>query len=203
MDKEAKETVEQTPAIKKSSGLGEYKWWVIGGGIGLGLFCCITIVIIVAVIAFGGGTSSKQTYGPLDPNAEPNYGSVRLDTGFPNDPYRVEMTSGGSIDVDDLNIGSGCYGYAAASPDFSLTWRGSTQNLRFFFSATMGGDTTLLINTPDDRWLCNDDAPYGSLDPLIDISNPANGRYDIWVGSYSYGDFVAGFLTITESDLRP
>jgi serine protease Do len=138
--------------------------------------------------------------GQLDFTQDPTFGLEALSAGFSPDPYRLEMVSGGEVAVEYL--GAGCAGFAAVSPDFRLNWTGRSAQLRFFFSTSGGGDTTLLVNQPDGSWLCNDDSE-GSLDPMIALSDPAEGQYDIWVGSYEAGAFVAGELFVTELDLAP
>ncbi|MGD1996701.1 MAG: hypothetical protein PVH62_08005, partial [Anaerolineae bacterium] len=69
------------------------------------------------------------------------------------------------------------------------------------FVADGGEDTTLVINDPNGSWRCNDD--YSGLDPMVEFPNPFTGQYDIWVGSYSSGDYVNGTLYITELDYHP
>jgi hypothetical protein len=49
--------------------------------------------------------------------------------------------------------------------------------------------------------MCNDD--YGGLNPMVEINNPQPGQYDIWVGSYTSGQYVGGTLKITELSLTP
>jgi hypothetical protein len=147
-----------------------------------------------------GTTAPVVRDGRLDYNQSPYFGSGSLAAGFTSDPYTVEMTSGGEVDVRYL--GSGCTGYAAIAPDFRLNWSGRSSELRIFFAGDDGGDTALLINRPDGSWICNDD--WGdSLDPLIVLDSPAAGQYDIWVASYSAGAFVPGTLYVTERDLEP
>jgi len=138
--------------------------------------------------------------GRLDFNQDPTFETAALGALFSPDPYRVEMVSGGEVAVDYL--GGGCTGFAAVAPDFRLNWTGQSEELRFLFSASNGGDTTLLINRPDGSWVCNDDSD-GSLDPMVVLANPGEGQYDIWVGSYEAGAYVAGELYVTERDLQP
>jgi serine protease Do len=110
------------------------------------------------------------------------------------------MTSGGSIDAEYL--GGGCVGFAAAEPDFRLFWSGSSDELRIFFEADDDGDATMLVNLPNGDWTCNDDAD-GTLNPMVTVEDPSEGQFDIWVGSYSRGEFISGTLSITERDLGP
>jgi serine protease Do len=147
-----------------------------------------------------GTTSPVLADGELDVSENPTFGTVSLAAGFTPDPHTLEMPSGGEVDVSYL--GGECTGYAAIAPDYRLNWTGDSDELRIFFAAEDGSDTTLLINQADGTWLCNDDWDSG-LDPLIEIDDPAPGQYDIWVGSYSAGDFIDGTLHITELDLEP
>ena len=110
------------------------------------------------------------------------------------------MVSGGEVEAGYL--GEECAGYAAVAPDFRMTWSGDSSELRIFFAADRGGDTTLLVNLPDGSWVCNDDA-VGTVEPMVVLPNPSQGRYDVWVGSYEAGAFVAGTLHVTERNLDP
>ena len=153
-----------------------------------------------SVIA-GGTTSPVIEGGRLDFNEAPYFGSVALAAGFSPDPHTVAMSSGGEVDVSYL--GGGCTGYAAIAPDFRVSWSGVTSRMRVFFASNDGGDTALLINRPDGSWVCNDDVEPGILDPMIVLEGAPEGQYDIWVASYSAGDFVDGTLYVTELDLGP
>jgi hypothetical protein len=64
-----------------------------------------------------------------------------------------------------------------------------------------GEDTTLIINDPQGTWHCNDD--YSGWNPLVEVSSPAQGQFDIWIGSYSPDEQIPGTLYITELDLDP
>ena len=143
-----------------------------------------------------GAGSTPGTGGQLDYSQEPNYGSTALTSGFAPDPVSVSVTSGG--DVDASYLGSGCSGYATSAPDFGVNYTsGAFPTLRFYFVAS-SGDTTLIINSPNGTWYCVDDS-FGTLNPTIDFQAPSSGRYDVWVGSYSSGDFVSGTLYVTEN----
>ena len=149
----------------------------------------------------GGTTSPVIEGGRLDFNEAPYFGAATLAAGFSPDPHTVAMSSGGEVDV--AYLGGGCTGYAAIAPDFRLSWSGLTSRMRVFFAANDGGDTALLINRPDGSWVCNDDVEAGTLDPMIVLEDAPEGQYDIWVASYSAGDFVDGTLYVTELDLGP
>ncbi|MBN1179612.1 MAG: hypothetical protein JXD18_10390 [Anaerolineae bacterium] len=140
--------------------------------------------------------------GGLDFTLDPTFGSGSLETGFVPDPFTVELVSGGDVDVDTLNLGPSCTGYALSAPDYRLNFTGESPfGLRIFFVATSGEDATLIVNDPQGNWHCNDD--FNDLNPLIELDTPPEGQYDIWVGSYSAEDFIEGTLYITELGLDP
>jgi len=139
----------------------------------------------------------------LDPTASPNYGEMELTAGFTPDPNSLLLTSGGSLDVGTLNLGSGCAGYVTSQPDLQLKWSGgaSATSLRIFFVADDGSDTTLIVNTPAGDWLCNNDSSYGH-DPVVNIDYANPGSYYVWVGT-SDQPFSSGTLYFTQSDYNP
>jgi len=139
----------------------------------------------------------------LDFRLEPNFGEVELESGFLPDPFTVAVVSGGPVYVIDYDLGDECWGYATSSPDFRLYLTDSSPGLRFFFVAdVLNDDATLIVNTPDNEWVCNDD--YGSgVDPLVQLVPAGAGQYDIWVASFSEDEFVDGTLYITEMDITP
>lgn len=155
------------------------------------------------------GTPQPSDFtGGLDYTLDPNYGGVELEEGFSDDPHTVEIVSGAtdedSVDVSSAGIDPSCYGYATTAPDYRVIWSGSADALRFFFAAeTEGSDTTLIINDPSGTWFCNDDFESGVYDPLVDIEEPLEGTFDIWVGSYTLGENIPGTLYVTEQNIDP
>ena len=76
----------------------------------------------------------------------------------------------------------------------SLSWLGADT------STDTGSptDTTLAVNLPDGRWVCDDDSGEGT-DPLVTFSNPESGNYNIWVGAYGSNDnYGRAVLYVTE-----
>lgn len=141
--------------------------------------------------------SADPSATELDPQLASNFGSTDLEAGFTPDPFSEDLVSGGPVDVSYL--GDECRGFATAASDYDVTYEsGAADLLRFYFVADTA-DTTLIVNAPDGSWHCNDDAP-GTIDPMIDFSNPESGRYDIWVGSFEEGSENAGTLYVTELD---
>ena len=131
-----------------------------------------------------------------DPGAEPLYGDVRLEEGFPNDPYDIEVTAGGTEEVSER----GCnYGFVAEAPDVDLYYTTSGSSTLYIY-AVSSEDTTILVNLPDGSWACDDDS-YGDGDPILVIPGADAGLYDIWVGTYG-DDLVEATLFISEIDPR-
>lgn len=160
--------------------------------------------VILALAAAGGvlllsaepaAAQSLQIGG-----SDSNYGSTRLAAGFTPDPYQISVTSGGSLDVRSMNLGSGCVGYATSRPDFIVHLSSNSSMLRFYIIG--GGDTGLVINDSNGRWHCNDDS-YGTTDPTVTINNAPQGQYDVWVTSYQSGENISSTLYITELDRHP
>jgi hypothetical protein len=131
-----------------------------------------------------------------DFTASPTYGSVNLNAGFTPDPFNVNITSGGSISAS--NVSSSCRGWVANAPDYSVNYNAGGFDLTI--GATSSSDTTLLVNGPNGEWYCDDDSGAG-LNPLVQLNNPRSGRYDVWIGSYSSGDYAATVLSISELGL--
>jgi hypothetical protein len=144
-------------------------------------------------------SASVGTY-ELDYSAPAIAGSTTLTSGFDPDPFSVEVTAGGAVNVDYL--GADCLGYPTSEPSFSVTYSaGSATLLRFYVSAP--GDTTLIVNTPDTSFLCGDES-FGTSNPAIDFENPSSGRYDVWVAPFQWDQSLDATLYVTEdSDNHP
>jgi hypothetical protein len=154
-----------------------------------------TIIVIPTLTNTPVASATPAVPPTLNYSLTPNYGSMTLASGFVPDPFTRAMTSGGSVNVSYL--GGGCTGYATSAPDFSVTYTaGGGTLLRFYFVAG-SGDTTMVVNGPDGSFRCADDT-FSTLNPSIDYSAPAGGRYDIWIGSYVSGASVSGTLYVTE-----
>ena len=73
-------------------------------------------------------------------------------------------------------------GYFPTQPDFSfdLSQMGGVQ---LVISVVSQCDAALLINTASVNWYYDDD-DNGNFDPRIVLTRPANGRIDVWIGTY-------------------
>lgn len=138
----------------------------------------------------------------------PRFGSTSLNGGFVPDPHIVSVLAGGAFQASNAN--SGCNGYVTDEPSYQLSYSPGSLGLGFYTNAEF--DTTILINTPNGEWICNDD--HDALENLnsgVYFEDPASGRYDIWVGAYSdSNNNRSAMLAITEystgsweTDLEP
>lgn len=143
------------------------------------------LVLLTLVLSVGHAQAQ-------DVHLKPTYGETTLKAGFLPDPYSKSVVAGGSIRT---KLG-GVNAFVARAPDFSLTYTKGTYPLSFHVKSA--GDTTLLINLPNGRWIADDDSG-GGLDPLIRLDNPLSGRYDIFVGTYEK-EPIGATLYITELD---
>lgn len=133
-----------------------------------------------------------------------NFGTHSLTTGFMPDPAIVDVVSGGNLDASTANTGGvACAGWVTAQPDVIVNFDEMSGFLRFAFRPNNDGeDATLVINDGQGNWHCNDDA--SGLNPVIDLADAPPGQYDIWIGSYSASENIAGQLLITElSEVMP
>ena len=178
------------PAITLDTPMtGQYDIWV---GSYDGNFEESTLFISeVMPFSLGAGMTSDDEFTAPDFSLEPGFGSIELVTGFEEDPYNVELTSGGPIDAASV----GCVGMVAAAPDFRLYYTAG-EEFPLILSVMSEFDTTLVVNAPDGNWICDDDSGE-NMNPSISLDAPMSGQYDIWVGSYA-GDFEPATLTISE-----
>jgi hypothetical protein len=147
---------------------------------------------ILAVAA--AGSAAIPSAVAQNVNAEPNYGTINLRSGFLPDPRIIALQSGGDIDVSRLN--NNCRGYITNAPDVRLNY--TAGSLPLYISVDSSADTTLVINGPDGEWYCDDDGGTRGLNPSIRFETPQSGRYEIWVGTYGGPQLRNARLHISE-----
>jgi hypothetical protein len=140
------------------------------------LASCVAVVVLLA----GLGVALAQTF-----SLPPTYGTIALSPGFLPDPVTVNLVAGGQINSRTSGPAPAC-GWVANAPDYRLNWSGGSS---LYFTATAGSDVTLLINTPNGGWQCNDDS--NGTNPLLAFNGAAAGQYDVWVGTYQAGNAPA------------
>jgi hypothetical protein len=163
--------------------------------VGSSLVLCLGAAIVLA--CFGTPTAATQ-----DPAEKPNFGEVKLISGFLPDPYTKQVIAGGNMILNMTgNNGKGNVRMKITRPpDFKLYYtKGNFQQLSFYVRSN--ADTTLLIHLPVGGYLVDDDSG-GNLNPLITVKDPPSGRYDIWVGTFSDTPNAPAVLHITELNVN-
>jgi hypothetical protein len=144
-------------------------------------------------------SSSSGIYRMLDYSADPNWGLVDLRRGFTPDPYSMSMVAFGDIDTSRTDLACGV---TTRAPSFAFNLSGGASEgfLRIYFVPAEEMDTTLIVRTPDQAWLCSNNSSDGSgAYPVIDIESAATGKFAVWVGVPQADDTVYGDLSITQS----
>ncbi|MEQ1856061.1 MAG: hypothetical protein ABL963_06315 [Longimicrobiales bacterium] len=108
------------------------------------------------------------------------FGEVDLPQEFTPDPHTVTLRAGGDIEVD---VGDCGFGYVSDAPSVDLTYTTSASS-EIHIYVRSDDDTTLLINTPDGEWICDDDS-LGDGNPIVSFTAATTGLYDIWVGTFN------------------
>ena len=119
--------------------------------------------------------------------------TLNLTAGYAMDPFLVSIEGGGTIDASAL--GEGCSGYVNEAPALSMDWEGDADFAEFFYLSDH--DPVMVIETPSGEFLCADDANEQLLDPVIELANPEQGVYNVWIGTFDEGQRFPGILVIT------
>ncbi|MEZ4768257.1 MAG: hypothetical protein R2844_07515 [Caldilineales bacterium] len=119
--------------------------------------------------------------------------TINPEAGFPLDPFLVSVQAGGPVTASTLS--EACQGYISEAPIVTADYQGEADTLKVFFYSD--SDTTIVVETPDGDYLCNDDTNGLLLDPTVAISQPVTGTYSVWVGNSVPRGLAAGFLVFT------
>ena len=126
-------------------------------------------------------------------DGEPYTGTVTLSAGFSGDPHTIDVRPGGTV-ANPIE-GVGCSGYIGMRPDVVLDYAAGDL-LDLTVSVASETDVSLVVRTPDGRYLCDDDSGV-VYNPLLTIEDPPAGTYRIWAGVFAssdeYVDGVVGF----------
>lgn len=123
-------------------------------------------VLLAAPVAAKNTTSSSSEPGW---EAQPLYTTLNLEAGFDNDPRTVSLDAGGDRTAE--GVGPGCGGYINwEKPDVDVNYEKGDEKLHIYVKAD--SDTTLVIYTPDRKWVCADDISEANLNPLVTFDRP-------------------------------
>lgn len=153
-----------------------------------------TVFILLLVLALAGAVPLPEA-AAQNWLLAPSYGEVELFAGFTDDPYRVRLVAGGSVDLAHL----GFRGRVAEEPDFDLWYEAGSFPLTLRVEGAPGA-TLLLVNDPTGRWHYDDGTGPASRSeavPRIVFRNPPSGLYNIWVGALR-NEYIPATLVITE-----
>lgn len=100
-------------------------------------------------------------------------GQLYTATGF-------SVVAGGDNSLYDC--GYDASGYVISSPDFEFNLFDMTSYNAVVFRVEAPCDTVLFLNDARAEDYYNDD--FDGLNPSISIGSPANGTYDVWVGTF-------------------
>jgi hypothetical protein len=146
------------------------------------------VIVLCAIVATtaGAAPAAQQTPGTA-------FITINPEAGLPLDPFIISLQAGGPVDA--TTVAPECKGFVAKNPAVSVDYKGKADLLKVFFYSD--GDPVLLIQTPDGKFVCNDNTNPALLDPTVTLVKPAQGRYNIWLGSALKGDLIPGFLVFT------
>lgn len=151
------------------------------------------LLLAMLVAVMGGSTALAQSDAGAAEPTQTAFLSMNLKAGFPLDPFVVSLNGGGDVDASTLD--AACVGFVPEAPAFTVNWEGKVDAFDIFYYSDF--DPTLVVQLPDGSYVCNDDASDNLLDPTVTIEAPAEGQYNLWVGSYDQGQLIPGLLVIT------
>ena len=149
----------------------------------------MNIARALLIAALAAAPAAAQDY-----NADPNFGTLDLASGFTPDPQVVAVRSGGNINAQ--TIATTCAGFISNAPDVRLNY--TAGSLPLIISVAASADTTLVVNGPDGSYYCDDDSGAQGMNPMVRFNHPASGQYDIWIGTYGNSSLQPAQLHISE-----
>ena len=154
----------------------------------------LSLVLLAALLVTSAAAQSTGTGSSTEPPAA--FITINPAAGFPLDPFIISLQGGGPESASTLS--KECKGYIPKSPTVTVDYKGKADLLKIFFYSD--GDTVLVVGLPDGKFACSDDTHPLLLDPTLELRKPAQGRYNVWVGSSAAKDLVPGFLVFTAKE---
>ena len=128
----------------------------------------------------------------LNYGAAPIYGALNLTPSFTPDPYGVDMTPGGSVDVSYL--GDFCSGFATTAPDVRINISGSDkseQGTLWFRYVAANANYVIVVRSPNGAYSCS--TTRGALG----MKGGINGTWYVWIAGSVANTPVSGTLEIS------
>ncbi len=115
----------------------------------------------------------------------------------PETAASVAVTAEGEVPLFRIPpaAGQGCAGLVTGAPSYAFKWSGVTNAIRIAFEGD--ADSTLMVVGLDSKLVwCNDDAKPDSIHPAIDVPNPTDDTYLVYVGRINPEKPIKGTLTV-------
>jgi hypothetical protein len=146
----------------------------------------VAVSLAIVVTAEGVATAAQQAPPPA-------FVTINPEAGLPLDPFVISLQAGGPVDA--ATVAKECNGFVTKNPALTIDYKGKSEILKVFFYSD--GDPVLLIQSPDGKYVCNDNTNAALRDPTLTLSKPAQGRYNVWLGSARPRDLIPGFLVFS------
>lgn len=156
---------------------GRYDIWVGT----YGSTACQATLIAETFPPGNGAGAGAGGQGGMCPDWQLGGQEVRLTAGS---NQSVNVQAGGALDMfTDQCAGVDAHGYIDQAPSVTLYYDAAGRSETLELHVQSQCDTLMLVNDQAANWHFNDD--HNSLMPGIIIPTAPDGRYDIWVGTYS------------------
>ena len=140
----------------------------------------------------GDHQAQSRTVNP-DHRMPPHFGNIKLYNGFTPHPFSMLVESGGDLQLSRFSDNN-CSGYLTKQPSVVLNWQGHTRYLLVKFVPFKDEvNDSLLIKTPDGKWLCS-----GRGNPELNLSQSTDGNFYIWVVNRLPSAKSKGLIVISE-----
>lgn len=112
----------------------------------------------------------------------------------------VKVTAEGEVPLFHIPEArnNGCAGLVTGAPSYVFKWSGATDALRVAFEGD-ADSALMVVGQASKIVLCNDDAELGTIQPAVDIPEPADDTYLVYVGRINPEQPVKGTLTVAET----
>lgn len=181
------DTEGRNPVIELARPTGRYDVWVATYSAGGTAPSTVHVTELSGTVC-GSGAS-------INTGADPTFGSTAISSAL-SSPFTTSFAAGGNQNAADVSgLPDSCRGFInAAAPDYRVELSSGQPTLNI--AACGDTDLTLIVNDAHGGWHCNDDAE--GRNPVVTLSPPPQGRYDIWIGTYESGTMPQSTLKLSD-----